>query len=76
MFAGSVIIASRPKSARRAWPVWSISMFALTGKLSTLGWWWKPPKTYPLEIPVNHSLAMDINQAPSNVFQLGEVSGH
>lgn len=30
MFVGSEMIVSKPKSARRALPVWSISMFALT----------------------------------------------
>ena len=30
---GSEMIVSRPKSARRGWPVWSIRMLALVGKL-------------------------------------------
>ena len=69
-FAGSETIVSRPKSARRAWPVSSIRMLALVGKLDKIGEWLETPKTHPLEIPVNHPLAMDVDQPPSDASQL------
>ena len=31
------------------------------------------PKTYPLKIPMNHPLAMDVNQSPGNISQLGKL---
>ena len=30
-------------------------------------------ETHPLEIPVNHSLAMDVDQPASDAFQLDEL---
>ena len=33
-------------------------------------------KTYPLKIPVNHSLAMDVYQPPSNIPKLRKPSEH
>ena len=31
-------------------------------------------KTHPLKVPVNHSLTMDVDQAPSNTSQLDKLS--
>ena len=68
--AGSEIIVSRPKSAMRAWLVSSIRMLALMGKLSKMTGWNQTIETHPLQIPVAHSLAMDVDQPSSNVCQL------
>ena len=70
-FEGSEVIVTRPKSARRARPVWSIRILALTGtEVSKVESQLRSPTTYALEIPVDHPLAMDVDQPPSNASQL------
>ena len=68
-FLGSETIVARPKSARRAWPVWSISTLALMEILSKIEC--SSSKTYPLKIPVDHFLAVDVYQPPSDPSKLG-----
>ena len=69
------MIVSRPKSARRAHPVWSTSMFALAGKLCKMAVaCCEKKKTHPLKVPMDDPLAMDVNQAPSNTSQLNKLS--
>ena len=58
----SDVIASRPKSARHARPVSSIRILALTMSVRDIEGPWLS-KTYPLEVPVDHSLAVHKNQA-------------
>ena len=70
-FAGSEIIVSGPKSARHAGVASFVDQDAgLDGKLDKTGEWLRTPKTHPLEIPVNHSLAMDVDQPPGDASQL------
>ena len=38
--------------------------------------WLQLPKTYPLEIPVDHSLAVHVDQAACGVAQLQEPCNH
>ena len=65
------MIVSRPKSARRTVPVSSISMFALTVKLvRTAKQVWQG-ETHSFEIPVNHPVAMEVDQSLSDACQLG-----
>ena len=68
--AGSETIVSRPKSAMRAWPVWSIRILALMGKLGEIKEWSQSSRTYPLEITVAHSLAMNVDEPSGDVPQL------
>ena len=68
---GSEMIVSRPKSASRAVPVVSINMFALTRiKVSKIEAWFRQTGTYALEIPMNHSLIVNIDQPLGNPYQL------
>ena len=60
----------KPKSARRACPVWSIRMLSFTRKDSKTGKRLLASKTYAFEIPVDHSPLVNIDQPFSNVFQL------
>ena len=75
-FAGSEMIVSRPKSAKRARQDWSISMLALIGTLGKLEEWYQLSKTHPLDIPVDHPLAMDVDQPPSSISQLDKLFDH
>ena len=61
---------SRPKSARWAWPAWSIRMLTLKGRLSNIEGRLQPSKTYSLEITVAHPLVMNVDQPSSGVSQL------
>ena len=65
-FWGSEMIVSRPKSAKQARPVWSISMLALIDKPGEIGERFQLSKTHPFKIPMDHPLAVDIDQPPSD----------
>ena len=68
---GSEMIVIKPKSATRGVPVSSINMFALIGiKVIKMEEWLRQTETYALEIPMDHSLVVNVNQPPSNTFQL------
>ena len=52
----------------------SIRTLALTGKLGKMKGWLQSLRTYPLEITVDHSLAMDVDEPSSDVRQLDKSS--
>ena len=72
-FVGSETMVRSPKSARRAWPSWSIRILALVkeGVLES-GSATKCSNSYPLQVPVYHRLAVHIYQTLSDVFELSE----
>jgi len=75
VFALSETIVSRPKSARRARPSRSIRMLALSRVSGRTEVPRRDLMAYPFEIPVNHLLAMQVVQPPSNIFQLRKSGG-
>ena len=72
--SGSERIVSRPKSARQAWPDWLTNMLALISNLVKIGGATLAAKTHPLEIPVSHSFAVNIDQSLCDTCQLEEFA--
>ena len=72
-FAGSEMTARNPKSARRAWPFWSIRILALIEDQVRRQDRERCSKPYPLQIPMYHCLIMHVNQPPSNILELLEI---
>jgi len=70
----SSVIVSRPKSARRARPARSMRILALMDEVyQREGERRKFSRTYPFKITVDHSLTVDIDQSPCDVFQLPKL---
>ena len=70
-FVKSGTIVRSPKSDRRAWPSWSIRIFALV-KVSRREGKAGEMESYPFQITVYHSLIVHICQPASDVFELLE----
>ena len=73
MFEPSDTIVSRPKSARQAWPDWSIRILAFVYEVHQRER--ERPvisKTHPFQIPVDHSLIVHMDQSPCDISQLPE----
>jgi len=72
-YVESKMIVRSPKSARRAWPSRSTRMLTLI-KIR-FRWWsgnWRS-NSYPLQVPMDHPLAMYIQQPPGDAFELPGV---
>ena len=59
---------SKPKSAKRGVPFWSINMFAFKGIKIEIRF--RQSETYTLEIPMDHSLVVNVDRALGNALQL------